>query len=150
MASAKVKRNRKSSAAAVRRNATTGRFEKVSKVTNDRTPFAQGGNGLPDGWSVSSEDKPSKRKKQKRDKSLVTLPEIIRHSDPVEPASKGLKAMFAFAGKMIKAGYPAELSGKAHRVFKDAEAAVSKKKKTKVKKETKKDTSSKDNKNNNE
>jgi hypothetical protein len=115
-----------------KRDKRTGRF-----VTNDRTPFASGGNGLPVGWSVTPDTKPSKGKKPK-------LPEIIRHSDPVEPAAKGLKAMFSFARKMIKAGYPVELSGRAHAAFKDAEKAT--KKNAKATKETKKDTSSRENK----
>jgi hypothetical protein len=120
-----------------KRDKRTGRFvpKAQSAVTNDRTPFAPGGQGVPGGWSVNPDTKPSKRKKQKI--------EIIRHEDRVEPAAKGLKAMFAFAGKMIKAGYPVELSGRAHTAFKDAE------KKAKVKKGTKKDNKTENKKGNN-
>jgi hypothetical protein len=91
--------------AKARKNRKTGRFEKTTKAqsatrssaTNERTPFASGGKGVPEGWSINEEFLNEKAPQEK-------LPKVIKIDNTVKGNAylDNVKALAAL-GKKIKA-----------------------------------------------
>ena len=125
-----------------KRHPKTGRFVSKaqsasrSSATNENTPFAPGGNGLPGGWTVNP-GKPTKSKRQK-------LPKIIRHEDPVDPNyfANNLGTIIERQKIMVKKGYTAEFTPRLAKAIKKMEMAKARDAKAKKAKKEKKESKS--------